>query len=76
MYRISLFEELSKTPWDNVFKYTYSPGTLQLEKYKDWCKENVGPMDWVYYGLHQKTPCNLLFRHQDDLLAFKLTFGL
>ena len=43
---------------------------------KEWCKENVGPNNWNYYGEYKKVPYEFRFKESADLLAFKLKFGL
>lgn len=47
-----------------------------VEDYKEWCKERVGTNGWNYYGQHKKRPCEFRFKREEDLLAFKLRFGL
>lgn len=47
-----------------------------VEKYKTWCKENVGANNWNYYGIYRKTPLRIRFKRSEDLLAFKLTHNL
>jgi hypothetical protein len=47
-----------------------------LETYKNWCKECVGADNWNYYGMHKKVPCEFRFKKSEDLLAFKMKFGL
>jgi len=48
----------------------------EIETYKEWCKERVGVNGWNYYGKHRKVPCEFRFKRSEDLLAFKLVFGL
>jgi hypothetical protein len=45
-----------------------------IEIYKEWCKEYVGANNWNFYGFFQGTPLVFRFRHEADLLAFRLTF--
>jgi hypothetical protein len=47
-----------------------------IESYKDWCKEYVGANNWNYYGEHKIVPCEFRFKKSEDLLAFKIRFGL
>lgn len=44
-------------------------------KYKQWLVENVGDNDWEWSGGHPE-PIRVWFRKQEDLLAFKLVFGI
>lgn len=46
-----------------------------IEDYKKWCKENVGPNRWNYYGVYKRVPWVFIFKTPEDLLAFRLTFG-
>jgi hypothetical protein len=47
-----------------------------IETYKEWCKDRVGANGWNYYGKYRKKPCEFRFKRQEDLLAFKIVFGL
>lgn len=53
-----------------------SPNLDEVEKLKQWCRENVGANGWNYYGLNRLNPCEFRFKRSEDLLAFKLRFGL
>jgi hypothetical protein len=53
----------------------YPPDEI-IERGKQWCKERVGSNGWNYYGKYRKVPCEFRFKNEEDLLAFKLTFGL
>lgn len=39
-----------------------------------WCNENAGANNWRYYGEYTKTPFDICFRYEEDLLAFKLRY--
>lgn len=72
MYSVS-----TKVIFDNLdFIYIFDKGYILLTKYKSWCKENVGKDNWNYYGVHQKTPYIFRFKREEDLLAFRLVFGI
>lgn len=60
-----------KEMWPPVY-----PTQDQLEEYKKWCKANVGPNGWNYYGMYRKIPCEFRFKRGEDLVAFKLRFVL
>ncbi len=53
-----------------------TPTHKEIEVYKNWCKENIGANNWNYYGLYRQIPCEFRFKLPEDLLAFRLTFGL
>lgn len=48
----------------------------KLVHYREWCKINVGPNAWNYYGEYKQTPLEFRFKREEDLLAFIITFGL
>jgi hypothetical protein len=71
IYSISSNE--TKRGWD----YTVSTANYRIaEVYKNWCKENVGPNRWNFYGEWKKIPFEFKFIEEQDLLAFKLKFNL
>lgn len=41
----------------------------------DWCKENVLPCKWSYYG-DMVDDITFYFTFDEDAIAFKLKFGL
>jgi hypothetical protein len=47
-----------------------------LDKYKEWCHTNISVNDWEWTGGHSYKDFRFWFRKQEDLLAFKLVFGL
>ena len=49
---------------------------LKVKEYKDWCAVNVGANNWNYYGYEKKRPFEFRFKKQEDLLAFRLRFGI
>lgn len=81
MHRIALGVVFTQTTnyYSNITTSAWppiSPTQAQLDIYKDWCKENVGTNGWNYYGIYRKVPCEFRFKRSEDLLAFKLKFGL
>lgn len=48
----------------------------RLNAYRQWCKKNIGKNGWNYFGRYRKVPCEFRFRREEDLLAFRLTFGV
>lgn len=52
------------------------PTQAQLDECKDWCRKNIGTNGWNYYGQYRKIPFEFRFKRTEDLLAFKLKFGL
>lgn len=75
-YKLHLPIKWTKNAWSGLDQWPMvSPIIEDLEKYKVWCKENVGVNNWNFYGMYRKIPCELRFRYQVDLLAFMLTFG-
>lgn len=74
--KIALGVKWTKNTWSNADQWPpVWPTHADLEKYKGWCKENVGANGWNYYGYYRKIPCEFRFKRSEDLLAFKLTFG-
>ena len=55
--------------------YVYADDNI-VEEYKEWCKETVGANNWNYYGKYRKIPCEFRFKREEDLLAFRMVFGL
>ena len=47
-----------------------------IDSMREWCKEVVGPNMWNYYGFGRKIPFEFRFKKEEDLLAFKLRFGV
>jgi len=75
-HRIVLKVELPKDYLGRTIAWpVLSPTYVEVDRYKEWCKENVGANGWQYYGEYKKTPYEFRFRHSEDLLAFRLTFG-
>jgi hypothetical protein len=52
------------------------PDWKEIEVYKNWCKEHVGANNWNYYGEYRTIQYEFRFKNSEDLLAFKLRFGL
>ncbi|HEY6436120.1 MAG TPA: hypothetical protein VIY47_05995 [Ignavibacteriaceae bacterium] len=52
------------------------PDQKLIDELKRWCKETIGTNGWNYYGMYRKIPFEFRFKRSEDLLAFKLTFGL
>jgi hypothetical protein len=76
-YKIQLPLVWTKHPWfEKTCWPPISPTFEDVEKMKSWCKSNVGTDCWNYYGVHKKVPCEFIFDHEEDLLAFRLTFGI
>jgi hypothetical protein len=76
-YRIALPVVYSKNTWTGADEYpVLSPKQENLTKYKEWCKDRVGTNGWNYYGQYRKIPFEFRFKRGEDLVAFKLTFGL
>lgn len=79
MHRIQIPNNL-KEFWENHRSYHSAvalyPQQSTLNQYSAWCKERVGPNGWNYFGMYQKVPFEFRFKRQEDLLAFRLTFGL
>jgi hypothetical protein len=48
----------------------------KINKCKRWCIANVGANNWNYYGYEKKRPVEFRFKKEEDLLAFRLVFGL
>lgn len=75
-HRVVLPVKWSKHPWTYQDQWPpIWPTPDQLEELKTWCKTNIGPNGWNYYGYYRKVPCEFRFKRPEDLLAFKLTFG-
>lgn len=75
MHRVQLKITTEKRGWSQQPVIIFLPDGV-LEEYKEWCKERVGANGWNYYGKYRKIPCEFRFKHGEDLVAFKLTFGL
>ena len=79
MHRIQIPNNLTEY-WDSQRAY-YNPVGLYphhntIEQYKRWCKERVGANGWNYFGQYRQVPFEFRFKRPEDLLAFKITFGL
>lgn len=74
-YRVQLPHTTEKRGYSQL-PITIFPPDGVLEEYKEWCKERVGANGWNYYGKYRKQPCEFRFKRGEDLVAFKLTFGL
>lgn len=74
-YRIQLPSTTEKRGWSQLPVTIFQPDGI-LEEYKEWCKDRVGANSWNYYGKYRKIPCEFRFKRGEDLVAFKLTFGL
>ena len=53
-------------PWSHLLDYNVS-------MYKEWCNDNLDKDSWQLRGIYYPM---LYFKHEVDLLAFKLKFGL
>lgn len=74
-YKIQLPSRTEKRGWSQQ-PITIYVDWKTIESYKEWCKERVGANNWNYYGEHKKVPCEFRFKRREDLVAFKLVFGL
>lgn len=75
--KVALKVQWTKNSWSGKEQWPpVWPTQPQLEEYKEWCKRNVGPNGWNYFGFYRKIPCEFRFKKSEDLLAFKLAFGL
>jgi hypothetical protein len=76
-YKVWLKVEWTKNSWTGKDQMPIiTPSVAEIEKLKDWCREKVGANGWNYYGYYRIKPCEFRFKRSEDLLAFKLTFGL
>ena len=77
VHRVAVKIVWTKNPWIDRWEWPpVYPTLVQLEGYKQWCKDRVGTNGWNYYGYYRKVPCEFRFKRSEDLVAFKLTFGL
>lgn len=79
MYRIQLPITYTKRHLWNAPYHEDSPiypSVAEIEVYKKWCKNMIGPNGWNYYGMYREVPCEFRFKKAEDLVAFKLTFIL
>ena len=74
-YRIQLPSRTEKRGYSQLPITIFPPDGI-LEEYKEWCKERVGVNGWNYYGKYRRIPCEFRFKRGEDLVAFKLVFGL
>lgn len=74
-YKVQLPSTTEKRGWSQQPITIYADDKL-IDVYKEWCKERVGVNNWNYYGKYRKVPCEFRFKREEDLLAFKLVFGL
>lgn len=44
--------------------------------YWGWCRKNLDTNSWHVKWTIVGTSCSYYFKHEEDALAFKLTFGL
>ena len=75
-HRVWLKIERSVNPYNGNTGGVITPSVKQINELIEWCKENVGANGWNYYGLYREKPCEFRFKRGEDLLAFKLRFGL
>lgn len=79
LYRIQIPNNLTEF-FTNYRSYQRAvelyPSFETIKEYSDWCKLQVGADGWNYYGMYQRTPFEFRFRREEDLLAFRLKFGL
>lgn len=76
-YRLALPVRFTKNAWSGANQWPpIYPTQEQLDEYKEWCKTQVGANKWNYYGIYRKIPCEFRFKCGEDMLAFKLRFGL
>jgi len=76
MHRIVLKATLPTDIYGRTLAWpVLTPSHKDIDRYMKWCKEVVGANNWQYYGEYKKTPFEFRFRHSEDLLAFRLTFG-
>ena len=47
-----------------------------IDPMKQWCQEVLGPNEWNYYGHAHEVPFQFRFKREEDLLAFRLWFGV
>lgn len=64
------------TSYYGTGSYSYDVNNKLLNEYKQWCKEKVGANGWNYFGQYRNIPYEFRFKKAEDLLAFKLTFGV
>jgi hypothetical protein len=74
-YRIQLPITREKRGWSQQYITIYPPEE-QISACKEWCRLMVGTNGWNYYGKYKKVPCEFRFKRGEDLVAFKLVFGL
>lgn len=74
-YSVQIPSWIEKRGWSQL-PVTIYVDDKKIESYKTWCKEQVGADGWNYYGKYRKVPCEFRFKRGEDLLAFKLVFGL
>lgn len=74
-FRVQLPNVQEKRGWSQQV-ITIFKSDQEIEVYKEWCKERIGANGWNYYGKHKVVPCEFRFKREEDLLAFKLVFGL
>ena len=76
-YRYAFPIKYNKNPYTGMDTWPMSNPTLeQLDECKQWCKEKIGANGWNYYGMYRKIPCEFRFKRGEDLVAFRLRFGL
>lgn len=76
-YRVALKPKYTKNYWSGQAQWPpYWPEQNYIDNLKAWCKERVGQNGWNYYGMYRKVPYEFRFKRKEDLLAFKMTFGL
>ena len=75
-YRIQLPVKRERHAWVPGTYIDVYPPEEQINRCKEWCKTVIGNNRWNYYGVFKKVPCEFRFKREEDLVAFKLVFGL
>jgi len=84
-YFIPLFEPMPRIVLQPTYSYDYYnrqvwpvlwPTDKDILDYKTWCKQHVGANNWNYYGQYQDPPYEFRFKRSEDLLAFRIRFGV
>lgn len=75
-HRVQLPIKKERHPWvPGTYTHVY-PSAERINRCKEWCKIVIGSNNWNYYGVYRKVPCEFRFKREEDLVAFKLVFGL
>lgn len=69
MVKIKLFPELERVVGQDGLPVEYYE---RVKSVISWCRNNLKPVDWDYYGYTDKELCTLVLYDTNDVIMFKL----